>query len=374
MTTTADSFVTQWLAAGDGEQQTLGRLATTCSGLDADGILAAIGDPRLGHRALELFTDLMHPTDSLYYDAIYGAYQGQVDIRGWLIPTMASIDFVEFVPQAHTVVFDDGDGQSSVDEWQMIAVIGDERIPLPRGVSVRRYRDGWITWNCDVYDTGAFRVSADPDAAAPDLPDWPRVDWATAPATPAPPLSAAASAWLARRSTGSTGAPAHDGSGNGAHAPDTDVPASGLTNADVHALLHDPTTGYDTGVVVDLMHPTDSVYLDPLFGDFRGRDQIGAWLLDVMPKIGSVRFDQIGPVLFDGTTSAEEWIQVAVLPDGSTVPMMRGTSVRRYADGWVVYAADYFDTAPLGDPAIVAAAIAAGSTLTATDIIRHRRI
>jgi hypothetical protein len=54
--------------------------------------------------------------------------------------------------------------------------------------------------------------------------------------------------------------------------------------------------------------------------------------------------------------------------------MFRGTSVRRFVDGWIVYAADYFDTAPLADPAISGAGLAAGSTLTAADIARHRRL
>ena len=53
--------------------------------------------------------------------------------------------------------------------------------------------------------------------------------------------------------------------------------------------------------------------------------------------------------------------------------MLRGTSVRRYADGWVVYAADYFDTACLALPAFREAARAAGGTLTTGDIERFRQ-
>ena len=63
---------------------------------------------------------------------------------------------------------------------------------------------------------------------------------------------------------------------------------------------------------------------------------------------------------------------MAVLPDGSRVMMLRGTSVRRFADGWLTYAADYFDTAPLSDPEILAASKAAGSTVTAADVARYR--
>jgi hypothetical protein len=46
--------------------------------------------------------------------------------------------------------------------------------------------------------------------------------------------------------------------------------------------------------------------------------------------------------------------------------------VRRFADGWLVYAADYFDTAPLGDSAIQAASHAAGSTITIADVLKYR--
>ena len=76
--------------------------------------------------------------------------------------------------------------------------------------------------------------------------------------------------------------------------------------------------------------------------------------------------------MFDGTTSVREWKQLAVPPDGNKVMMVRGTSVRRFADGWLVYAADYFDTAPMGDPEIQAASHAAGSTITEPDILKHR--
>lgn len=353
--TTPNSYVEAYLADRSGATPDLERLVTTASGLDARGILATIGDPRLGRQALEVMCDLMHPTDSMYYDAIYGAFHGQRDVRKWLIPTMAEIEFIDFVPQQPTAVFDHADGGSSVDEWRMVARIDDQSMPLARGVSVRHYRDGWITWNADVYDTGAFRVPG-PDGSAPDLPDWPRTEWQVVEAHPPAELSDAAKAWLDA-------------------GPDVDSDApTGLSNADVHHLQHHPDAGYDMDVLSALMHPTDSVYLDPLFGDFAGRQDIHTWLTGIMTKIGDIRFDPVGPILFDGTTSVEERLQVAVQPDGTRVPMIRGTSVRRIADGWITYAADYFDTAPLADPSIVAAGVAAGSTITAEDIARHRRI
>jgi ketosteroid isomerase-like protein len=234
---------------------------------------------------------------------------------------MASIDFIEFVPTAPHVLFDDGLGGTSVDEWKMVAVIGDERMPLAPGVSVRRYRDGWITWACDVYDTGVFRVPPPPDAgveAAP-IPDWPRTVWPV----------------------------------------DPSVPETRVCDVDweAHAAA---------------FHPTDSVYRDPIFGEVRGRDAIRSWLCDVMPKAGDIVFEPLGPELDDGTTSVQEWQQMAVQPDGSRVFMTRGTSVRRRRDGLIVEATDYFDTASLFDPEVVAASIAAGSTMTADDVARHR--
>ena len=92
---------------------------------------------------------------------------------------------IDFVPTGASVTFDDGEGGSSLDEWQMVMNLGDARIPLSRGVSVRRYRKGWITWACDVYDTAAFRQPPPPDMAGiPGLPSEPP----PSPLSPSPPL------------------------------------------------------------------------------------------------------------------------------------------------------------------------------------------
>ncbi|MFN6122268.1 MAG: nuclear transport factor 2 family protein [Actinomycetes bacterium] len=323
-----DQFVERYVATMEGVEPDLDRLITEPSGLDAAGMLAAIGHPSLsvpGRQpiALQLIADFMAPEGSIYFDAIYGAMPGQLATRRWLVPTMASIDFIQFVPQAPHVLFDDGLGGTSLDEWQMVAVIGDERMPLSRGVSVRRYRDGWITWACDVYDTGVFRVPPPPEAgveAAP-IPDWPRTAWQ----------------------------------------PDPSVPETRVRDVDWDAVAAE-------------FHPSESVYRDPIFGEVRGRDAIRSWLADVMPKAGDVVFEPLGPLLDDGTTSVQEWQQMAVQPDGSRVFMTRGTSVRRRRDGLVVEATDYFDTASLFDPDVVAASLAAGSTMTADDVARHRSV
>jgi hypothetical protein len=329
MSASAERFVAAYIAEHDGQEQDIDRLVSEPAGLDTPDMLHALADPALtvpGRQAvaLEMMSDFMAPNGSIYYDAIYGAFDGQVAIRNWLIPTMASIDFIEFVPTAPHALLDDGLGGTSVDEWQMFAAIGDDRLPLSRGVSVRRYRDGWITWACDVYDTGPFRVPPPPEAgveAAP-IPDWPRTVW---------------------------------------H-PDPDV-------AEVIA------SSVDFSADADEFHPTDSVYHDPIFGEIRGREAIRSWMTDIMGKAGNLAFEPLGPALDNGTTWVQEWQQMAIQPDGSRVFMTRGTSVRRRdADGLFVYASDYFDTASLMDPDVQAAAIAAGATMTADDIARYRPV
>ena len=328
MSQQTDEFVESYITDATGAEPDLDRRVVEPSGLDAAGMLEALADPRFtepGRQpiALQMMCDFMAPDGSIYYDAIYGAFEGQSAIRNWLIPTMATIDFIEFVPTAPPTLFDDGSGGTSLDEWQMVAVFGDDRMPLSRGVSVRRYRGGWITWACDVYDTGPFRVPPPPDVEvdvdAEPIPDWPRTVWERDP--DAPETSAAAIDFAAR---------------------------------------------------ADTFHPTDSVYHDPIFGEIRGREAIGAWLTDVGPKIGDVVFEPLGPRLDDGTTSVQEWQQMAVRPDGARVFLTRGTSVRRRSGGQIVYAADYYDTASLADPDVEATARAAGRNITADDVARHR--
>lgn len=323
-TSTVESFVRNFLAGFVGDPATtVDRLVDTPSGLGVNDMLAALGHPAVAAAGrtfgVQLMADLMHPTDSLYFDSIYGAYHGQRDIRGWLVPTMSSVPFLEFVPTHEAHVFADGSGNASVDEWKMVidpTAIGGEGEPIDvgRGVSVRRYCDGWINWSCDVYDTGPFRT--DPNAG---LPAVPQVAWRT----------------------------------------DPNVVESRVREVDFEADCR-------------RFHPTDSEYHDPIFGTFRGREEITAWLLDVMPKCGDIVFEPLGPVFDDGEVFVQEWLQKAIIPGGARVEMTRGTSVRRYRDGAVVYAADYFDTAPLSKPDVLAAAAACGSTLSLDDIMRWR--
>ncbi len=316
-----DEFVKEYVALMTGKTADLNRFVAEASGLDPEGMLAALSHPDLGRLGIQLMADFMAPTGSLYFDAIYGAFYGQREIRQWLVPTMAEIEFIDFVPTEKPVIFDEEDGVSTVDEWQMFANLGDEKIPLSRGVSVRRYRDGWITWACDVYDTGSFRQPPPVESGlepAP-LPPFPTVEW---------PINMQTASTLVR---------------------ETDFEADART-----------------------FHITDSVYHDPIFGEFHGREAIRDWLCDIMPRVGDVEFAPIGPRLDNGSVMVQEWVQMAIQPDGARVPITRGTSVRRSVDGWVVYAADYLDTAPLSDPAVQAASLAAGSSITTDDILRYR--
>ena len=360
---TPDQFVDSYVSRMTGKAMDIDRLVTEPCGLDAAGIIAALGNPKLGRLGITFMADAMAPEGSIYFDAIFGAYHGQAAIRAWLLPAMAAIEFIDFVPMAEPVLFDDGQGGTSLDEWQMVASMGETKIPLSRGVSVRRYRDGWITWACDVYDTATMRQPPPAEAgleAAP-LPPWPRVEWGTDTTVVAAPLSNAARRWIESRTTAraATGATwVQD--------------RSGLSHQEMHDVLNDPSAGTDFQLLSDMCHPTESLYIDPIFGELRGQAAIRDWQTDVMAKVGNVVFEPVGPVLFDGTTSVQEWKQLAVLPDGNKVTMVRGTSVRRFEGGWLVYAADYFDTAPMGDPEIQAASRAAGSTITIADVTKYR--
>ncbi len=355
-----DQLVQQYVADIGDDAMNLDRLVTEPCGLDAAGMIEALLDPRLGQLGITFMADSMAVDGSIYFDAIFGAYYGQAAVRAWLVPAMAEIAFIEFVPLAEPLLFDDGEGGTSLDEWFMVAVIGDDRIPLSRGVSVRRYRDGWITWACDVYDTGPFRQPPPPELAieAAPLPSWPRVEWITDQSVVPAPLSTAAREWVASRRT--------------PESPRAAAEPSGLSHADLVAITNHHDTATDFDLFSDMCHPTDSVYIDPLFGEFRGQAAIRTWITDVMAKVGDFAHEALGPLLFDGTTSVQEWKQMAIQPDGTRVMVMRGTSVRKFADGWLVYAADYFDTAPLGDAEIVAASHAAGSTITGADMAKHR--
>jgi hypothetical protein len=310
----ADEWVKGFLARAERGLE-LDRVVEEPSGLDADGILRVLADDRLGARVIDAMSDLMHPTDSMYYDAIFGAFRGQVAIRNWLVPTMREISFVEFVPTAPTESFAHERGASSIDEWQMWADLGEEKVPLPRGVSTRHYADGWVTWNADVYDTAPMRQPPGAEAAA--LPPPPQPSWASEPMV-APPVSEELRAWL-------------------------ELPAAErgpLDHADIHAIMLSPELGLDPDVVGALWHPTESRLVEPT-GEHVGADAIRTHLGRRRAERMAVTLEQIGPALFNGDCTAFEWL--ARRPGDARA--IRGTSVCRYRDGMIVHAADYYDTA-----------------------------
>ena len=102
-------------------------------------------------------------------------------------------------------------------------------------------------------------------------------------------------------------------------------------------MLTNSAAAVDLDRMATLFHPTESKYLDPLVGEVSGQASIRAALSGALPRLGGLGVEPVGPLLFDGTTAVQEWIQGT----------LRGTSVRRFADGWMTYAADYFDTAAL---------------------------
>ncbi len=366
--TAQDNFVKQYMAERKGLEIELERLVTEPSGLSPSEMMETLAHPGLEDRALEVMADFVRPENSMYFDAIFGANYGQKDIRGWLIPTMAEIAFIEFVPQQETVMFETANGSAMIDEWQMVATFGDMKIPLAPGISIRRFEDGWMTWVADVYDTVSSRTPPPPGTPLPEgmpepgpLPDYPEMNWPTVDLGEPTPLSAAATAWADSRIE------AHGESGAGQ--VDT---VSGLSNDDLHALHNHPVLGHNFDLIADMLHPTDSVYIDPIFGRFEGQQDIREWLTDIMGKMGNIAFEPISEILWNGSTSVQMWKQVAVLPDDSKVEMSWGASVRRFENGWLTYCADYFDAFSMQKPEVQAAGQAAGSTITMDDILKYR--
>ncbi|MGI9623590.1 MAG: nuclear transport factor 2 family protein [Acidimicrobiales bacterium] len=313
----AQGWVTDFLERSEGGLN-IDRVTDVAPGMDADGMLAILGDERLGAQVIEAMTDLMHPTDSMYYDAIFGAFHGQVAIRNWLVPVMGEISFIEFAATAPSEVFTRDGGTSSIDEWQMWANIGEERLPLPRGISTRHYEGGWVVWNADVYDTGAMRQPPPDAGEAPPLPEVPRTPWVSEPMAGAP-RSDALQEWL-----------------------DTPGDQRGpLDHADIHTIMITPELGLDVDAVGPLFHPIESRLIEPA-AEFVGQDTIREHLSSRRENRTALKLEQVGPPLFNGSCTTFEWLASDPKEDS---PPIRGASVCRYRDGMIVYAADYYDTA-----------------------------
>jgi len=363
-----EAFVSAYMSERRGKDKPLDRVVSEPSGLAPEEMMSALSHSGLEDRGLEVMADFMHPDDSMYFDAIFGPQYGQKAIRTWLLPTMNEISFIEFRPQREAVIIDTDTDTVIIDEWMMVAKIGGNEIPLSPGISVRRFRDGWITWVADIYDTVSTRTPPPADMPMPEgmpdpppLPDYPEMNWPTLKLPAQPPLSAPAQAWADARVL------AHQDGGDLA----LDQP-SGLSADDLHAIHNHPTLGRNWNLMADLMHPTDSVYIDPIFGRFEGQEAIRRWMTDIMGKIGDIDFEPISEIYWNGETSLQLWKQVANTPHGEQQEMSWGASVRQFKDGWLVYSADYFDTLSLQKPEVQAAGQAAGSTITMEDILRYR--
>jgi hypothetical protein len=348
-TAAQEEFVAAYMAERKGQEMELDRLVTAPSGLDPQAMMTVLAHPGLEDRGLEVMADYMRPDESMYFDAIFGANYGQRAIRGWLLPTMAEIAFIEFVPQQESALFETSSGAAMIDEWKMIARLDGLEIPLADGISVRRFEDGWMTWVADIYDTMSSRTPPPADAPLPagmpepaPLPDYPEMNWPTIDLGEAQPLSDAAGKWAqARLEAHSSGA-----------ATEVHTQPSGLTHDELHALHNHPQMGKEFGLIADMMHPTDSVYIDPVFGRFEGQRAIRGWLTDIMGKMGAISFEPISDILWNGDTSVQLWKQVANVPGAEPVEMSWGASVRRFRDGWLHYAADYFDAYSLQKPGV----------------------
>jgi len=113
-------------------------------------------------------------------------------------------------------------------------------------------------------------------------------------------------------------------------------------NAETHRLADELWAASNVAAWCELFHPHRSRYVDPAFGEFRGRAAIQAWLARVMRRAGSWRSRNVGARLFDGFVAAGEAELVIPLEDGELV--LPFAWIQRYEEGWIVYRRDYYDT------------------------------
>jgi hypothetical protein len=331
----------------------------TPSGLSHADIHAIIVDRGLSPRFFDMLADFVRPERGVYFDALHGAHATQRGVRRFLAEVMSEAADTRFEAVFPPQLFTDAHGSVSVEEWE--AFPPGATAPALKGISIRRLSGPWIDYAADYYDTMPLRRAAAKAGRA--LPEWPREAPDVWDDRPSAPLSAAARDWLARRRAVRAA--------GGWDVTRTVEEPSGLSARDMHAIMNDRSTERDFDVICDLMHPTEALYVDPIFGTFRGQARIRGWLTDIMGKVGKATYVAQGAALLADGVSFQEWRQVAPLPGGGEIVMSRGASVRRFADGWMTYAADYFDTAPMYDPEVQAASKAAGSTVTAEDVLRY---
>lgn len=99
---------------------------------------------------------------------------------------------------------------------------------------------------------------------------------------------------------------------------------------------------HDVSAWCDLFHPHRSKYVDPIFGEYRGRAAIRCWLVETMRRAGHWRSRNAGARLFDGYVAAGEAELVIPLDDAEIV--LPFAWVQRYEEGSIVYRRDYYDT------------------------------
>lgn len=192
------AYVAAYLSTVDTKRLDFDRLVTERSGLTHEEMHNIFAHPDLGGRGLEVLVDSMKPEGSMYFDAIFGPNYGQRDIRHWLLPTMLENSFLQFRPTGPSIFMDDGEGGTSMDEWVMVAAMEDEEIFLGNGISVRRFRDGWMVDAIDVYDSAISRTPpppemVDPNAPPPpELPPYPVMNFKAVAEPPWAPISDAA--------------------------------------------------------------------------------------------------------------------------------------------------------------------------------------
>ena len=129
------------------------------------------------------------------------------------------------------------------------------------------------------------------------------------------------------------------------------------TNQELSRLSAERIRAQDWHGYCALFHATESVYIDPFFGELKGQDKIRTWFTSVMSEAGSgssanararrVAFDVLFEPTLCGDTVVVESLMKAVDSDGTAAALARFCHVERYRNGWIVYAADYYDTHPL---------------------------
>ena len=119
------------------------------------------------------------------------------------------------------------------------------------------------------------------------------------------------------------------------------------TNQELSRLSAERIRAQDWHGYCELFHPTESVYIDPFFGELKGQDKIRTWFTSVMSEARHVAFDVLFEPTLCGDTVVVESLMKAVNSDGTATALARFCHVERYRNGWIVYAADYYDTHPL---------------------------